>query len=141
MSSETPTPTSSIPTSTTPTPSMIPATLSTSSKSSPSQPKDGGIIKMLLQNTSNTTTTSTCTSPATTTTSTSSKSKWNETNIPSPLAAKMPPIDIVEDNAACKIFSVVVTGASLTVRPVRLEPPQYFRFTNGVVSSNPPNMQ
>ena len=125
MSSETPPPTSSIPTSTAPTPSMIPATSSTTSKSSPGQPKDGGLIKMLLQNTSNTTTTSTCTSPAATTTSTSSKSKWNETNMPSPLAAKMPPIDIVEDNAACKIFSVVVT-----VKPVTLPALEYYPPSN-----------
>ena len=91
---------------------ILPNTPTTTSIASGTQskPKDG-LIKMLLQSstasiTSSTTTTSTpSTTPAPTP---SSKSRWSEAAIPSPreLAAKMPPIDIVEENTALFVHQI-----------------------------------
>ena len=97
----------------------------TTTKSSPlSHNREGGIIKMLLQSSATTsattsTTVTTATSQATVTTTTTttstatptaSKSRWSE-SMPSPreLAAKMPPIDIVEENAASFVHLISST--------------------------------
>ena len=76
-----------------------------------SKPRDG-MIKMLLQSTAagsatTSTTTAVATTPTTTATS-SSKSRWSESAMPSPreLAAKMPPIDIVEENTALFVHQI-----------------------------------
>ena len=89
------------------------------------QNRESGIIKMLLQSSATTsattsptvtTGTSQATIPTTTTTTstatptTASKSRWSE-SMPSPreLAAKMPPIDIVEENAASFVHLISST--------------------------------
>ena len=89
-----------------------PTPTSSSGPNSPKPNKDG-LIKMLLQSTASTTTptatvTTIATSATPTTTNSNAKSRWSETAMPSPreLAAKMPPIDIVEENTALFIHQI-----------------------------------
>ena len=78
----------------------------------PAQAKSkDGLIKMMLQSSTAATAGTTATTPSTTSTSTpttSSKSRWSDTALPSPreLAAKMPPIDIVEENTSLFVHQI-----------------------------------
>merc|ERR1712173_297852 len=71
----------------------------TNMKAPPNQNREGGIIKMLLQSTTTATSSSTTTTVPCSSTSTSVASTILSPSMPSPreLAAKMPPIDIVEE--------------------------------------------
>ena len=82
----------------------------TNMKAPPNQNREGGIIKMLLQSATTATASSTTTTVPCTSTSTPVASILSP-SMPSPreLAAKMPPIDIVEENASSFVHLISST--------------------------------